>query len=99
MNGHGERFAGTNSLMIFIVTVVLVGSWCFAWIWQVVFPGNAKVVIDPASFKEILFFVLGVALGVKAMQKGVEQGTTAALTPPQAPGTTTTTTTQEASKP
>ncbi len=97
---NGERFAGTNSLMIFIVTVLLVGAWAFAFVWQTVVP-NAKAVIDPATFKEILFFVLGATLTAKAMQKGIEQGTTAALSPPPAPGTvvtgTTTTTTKETS--
>lgn len=91
---NGERFAGINNLMIFLVTILLTGGFTFAFVWQLFTP-NPKVVVDVTTFKDVLLIVLGATITAKAMQKASEQGASAALTPPPAPGTTTTTTTQE----
>lgn len=51
-------------------------------------PAAGANAIDGQMLKEVLLFVLGTVLGAAAVKKGVDQGATAALTPPPAPPTT-----------
>ena len=81
MNGHSERFAGINNLMIFLVTITLTGAFAFVFVYQVLVP-NAKVIVEVNTFKDVLLIVLGATITAKAMQKASEQGASAALTPP-----------------
>lgn len=92
-NGEHRRLPlleALNNVTISLIVVILTVAWAYVF----VFATNDRV--DATMFERVLIFVLGVAFGAQAVKRGVEQGTTAALTPAPpapAPGTTTTTTT------
>jgi len=101
-DGGGKRWgwtaSGVNDLTVFIVIVILSAAWAIK------FALTDKV--DTTAYERVLIFFAGAAFSKvvdTAVQKGVEKGANAALTPPptaqQQPGQTTTTTTVTAATP
>jgi hypothetical protein len=84
-NGHrGFTAHGTNELMSFFV----VGLLTVGFVWKFLF-GSVVDFQVYRDYKEVFIFVLGIAFGAQAMSRGVDKGTSAALTPAPTPPSTT----------
>ena len=100
MNGtvEGRKHYGVSDYAAALIGIILTVTFCAGFLTGLIKPISGANGIDGQMVKEVLLFVLGVVLGAGALKKGVDQGATAALTPPidrtpaPVPGQTTTTT-------